>query len=364
MIYLQKLKPRKTNKKPTKKPRPPDTIWHRRWLKWVIFGLLGVLILTQLAPIINPIFFPPVKKVNFGVSFSAEQAKYLDLDWKQNYVALLDNMKVKNFRLMSYWDIGEATRGQFDFTDLDWQVTETAKRGATVSLAIGIRQPHWPECHEPSWATQLSGNTWKQALYAYMEQVVKRYEPSKTLISWQLENEAMNNAFGTCPPADRQRLVEEFALVKSLSHKPVWMSLSDQAGLPLNAPVPDRYGFSVYRIVHGSPGGYNGYFLFPTPIWYHNVREATIKMIQHRDMFIHELQLEPWGPDELAKLSIKEQNKSMSLQQLKDNMLFARELGMSDIYGWGSEWWYWRKVKFDDPSMWNEMKHQIETLKP
>lgn len=315
-------------------------------------GLIGLL---------NAFVFLPVKDPNYGVSFSIKQAKNLGVDWKANFTALLDDMHFKNFRIMSYWDDSENPRGHFDFTDLDWEFAQANKRGAKISLAVGLRQPRWPECHQPDWASKLSGNAWKQALYAYMQVVVNRYKNNPALASYQLENEGMNNWFGTCDAPDRQRLIEEYNLMKQWdpNHK-IIMSLSDEHGLPLGQPVPDEYGYSVYRVVWNDKVPPNGYIIYPTPIWYHRLRAALIEAIQHKPIMIHELQLEPWGPIDFKYLSVAEQNKSMSLDQIKKNLYFARQIGVKDIYLWGGEWWYWR-MQHGDPSVWNTVKQQLQT---
>jgi hypothetical protein len=331
----------------------------RRWWHYVLLVIAALLILMYTAKWWNPIVFPPVKNPEIGVSFSEKRAKEMGLDWQANYTALLDDMQVRHFRLMSYWDIHEPVRGQFDFSTLDWQISEAAKRGANVSLAIGLRQPRWPECHQPDWAPKLRGNEWNQALFSYIETVVKRYENNPTVISWQLENEGVNEWFGECGKPDPKRLVDEFNLVKGLSAKPVWMSLSDQHGLPINPPVPDKFGYSVYRTVWSEKTWpYRGYLTYPTPIWYHRLRAVAIKLISGRDIFIHELQLEPWGPKDTTELTTAEQDISMSPAKIKDNLLFAREIGAKDIYTWGGEWWYWRKVH-GDPTVWDTVKTEF-----
>lgn len=338
------------------------TVWSRTWLRRTVFGIGVTIFVFLTAPWWNPVFFPPVAHPRIGVSFSEKRSIEMGLDWRANYLALLDDMKLRSFRLMSYWDVHEPARGQLDFSTLDWQMNEAAARGAKVSLAIGLRQPRWPECHQPDWALTLKGNDWKQALYAYMEIVVKRYENHPALESWQLENEGVNNWFGTCDAPDTVRLNEEFNLVKSWSKKPVWMSLSDQHGLPFNPPVPDKYGFSVYRTVWSEKTGpYKGYLTYPTPIWYHRARVGIIKLTTGRDSFIHELQLEPWGPTDTLRLSTDEQDKSMSPEQIKNSLYFARELGMNDIYTWGSEWWYWRKVH-GDPRIWETVRNEVNSV--
>ncbi|RWZ78078.1 MAG: hypothetical protein EOT04_03040 [Candidatus Chaera renei] len=331
-----------------------------RWIRWPAAVLLALFLISTATAVLNPVLFPPIKNYNFGVSFSKERSEQLGLDWRANYLALLDDLKIRRFRLMSYWSSHEPVRGQMDFSDLDWMMDQAAARGAQVSLAIGLRQPRWPECFQPAWAANLSGNAWKQALYAYIEAVVKRYEKHPALQSWQLENEAVNNWFGVCPPPDRQRLVEEFNLVRGISKKPIWMSLSDQHGLPLGQPVPDAYGFSIYRVVYNDKL-IPGYTWYPTPLWYHRLRAVLIKLLHPKaKLFVHELQLEPWGPVDVSRLSAAEQNRTMSYDQIHFNTTFARQVGFQDIYAWGGEWWYWRKVKSGDNAVWEAVRREIE----
>lgn len=346
-----------------KKPTGLKRLWSHRAIRWSVYAVAALLLLTLTARWWNPVVFPPIKNPNIGVSFSEKRSREMGLDWQANYLALLDDMDIRTYRLMSYWDIHEPERGQFDFSTLDWQIDEAAKRGATVSLALGLRQPRWPECHEPTWATQLNREARDQALAKYIEIVVKRYENNPTVISWQLENEAMNNWFGLCEQPDRERLIAEYNLVKSISKKPLWASLSDQHGLPIGQPRGDKFGYSVYRIVWSAKTWpYIGYLTYPTPIWYHKLRASLIKAITGKDIFIHELQLEPWGPVDTLLLSTAEQDKSMDRAQIKNNLLFAREIGAPDIYTWGGEWWYWRKAN-GDPSIWNTVKAEFNALK-
>lgn len=335
-------------------------LWQHKWARWTIKPLLviiGILVFVQL---LNWFVFLPVKNPQYGVSFSQKRSQELGLDWRANFLALVDDLKFNRLRLMSYWDLGEPVRGQFSFADLDWQMDEAAKRGIKVSLGMGLRQPRWPECHEPAWAQQLSGHEWKQALYAYMEIVANRYRGHPALDSWQLENEGMNNWFGTCGLPDRERLIEEYALLQTWDpNGHIIMSLSDQHGLPLGQPVPDEYGFSVYRIVWNDKVPPQGYIYYPTPIWYHRLRAAAIGLIQKRPVMIHELQMEPWGPHDTKTLSIEEQNKSMSIEQIPKSFTFARQLGIERMDLWGGEWWYWR-LQHGDSSVWETVRQQLQ----
>jgi hypothetical protein len=333
--------------------------WQRRWVRIIAYIAATIAGFLLVIGFLNTFIFTPLKNPEYGVSFSVKQARNLGVDWKANFTAVVDDLQFKRLRLMSYWDESEAKRGQLNFADLDWQMDEAAKRGVKVSLGLGLRQPRWPECHEPAWATELRGHEWKQALYAYMEIVVNRYKDHPALESYQLENEGMNNWFGLCDLPDRERLIEEFTLVKKWdSNTKVIMSLSDQHGFPINGPTPDEFGFSVYRVVWNDKIPPHGYITYPTPIWYHRMRAAIITAYTGKPIMIHELQMEPWGPVDTKYLTIEEQNKSMSTQQIAKSFKFARQLGINHIYTWGSEWWYWRKVHGDD-TVWEAIRAQL-----
>ncbi len=306
------------------KPNKYLAFWYARpkWQK-IVSIVIGIISSLLILSFVSSFLWKPVANPNYGVSFSVKYAKELGNDWQANYLALLDDMKFKNFRLMSYWDLGEPEKGKYDFADLDWQMDEAAKRDAKVSLSIGFRQPRWPECHEPNWAKEIGYGTaeWQNALNNYITVVQNRYKNHPALASYQLENEAKNAWFGECPgAASTDRLIEEFNLAKANDpNHPVFMSLSDQHGFPVGQPVPDQYGFSVYRVVWNNKGPVNFYLTYPTPVWYHRLRILTINWFKDRDVFIHELQIEPWGPNATVNLSVDEQNRSMSPKQINKN---------------------------------------------
>jgi hypothetical protein len=102
-----------------------------------------------------------------------------------------------------------------------------------------------------------------------------------------------------------------------------------------------------------------GYIVYPTPIWYHRLRAAIITAYSGKPIIIHELQMEPWGPVDFKDLSIEEQNKSMSTDQISKSFRFARQTGIKEMYLWGGEWWYWRKVG-GDPSVWEKVRAELK----
>lgn len=77
--------------------------------------------------------FNQLKPIIFGATFSEPYTKYLGLDWQKTYLAVLDDLKVKNLRLIAPWDEIEPAPGKYDFTDLDWQIKEAEKRSENCS---------------------------------------------------------------------------------------------------------------------------------------------------------------------------------------------------------------------------------------
>lgn len=290
----------------------------------------------------------------YGVSFSAKYARGLGIDPQQAFIDLLDEQNFATVRLMSYWDEVEPVDNAYSFAELDWQMEQAQRAGTDVSLAIGLRQPRWPECHWPGWVNR---DDYEQQLLSFVETVVKRYNQHPALASYQLENEIANRSYGDCPEFEQNLLGREYTLVKNLDQKhPVIINASNQSGIPIRYPLGDEVGLSVYKKAHfdlfGRTWGWSFWYI---PASWHSLRAGLIEA-GGRPVFIHELQAEPWGPEDTANLSLVEQAETMDVEQLKKNVEFARKTGIREIHLWGAEWWYWRRVKFNDHSLWQTVQ--------
>jgi len=298
--------------------------------------------------------------VQLGASFSTKYAQELGIDWRRAYLSLLDEVGVKRLRLMSYWDLGEPANNQYVFDDLDWQIDQASRRGVDVTLALGQRQPRWPECHVPAWVSELDEEAARSELLHYINEVVRRYRDQPSIVSYQVENEAANSLFGHCPDYDPDFLTSEIELVKSLDPSAtVITNVSNQSGTPLKGPVKsaDAVGFSIYKRAHFEAfGKQNGWSFWYVPSQWHSARAAIVEGFIGKDTFIHELQAEPWGPEATVNLSIEEQNKTMDPEQLRSIVEFAKQTGMKEAYLWGAEWWYWRLTEFNDDILWETVK--------
>ncbi len=313
-------------------------------------------------------YTPSMPKIDhlYGASFSLHRCSELDLDKRAVLKSALEELGIRHFRLMSYWNIHEPRPGEYNFDELDWQLDLVAKYEGEVSLCLGKRQPRWPECHMPAWALELPKEQWYEALYQYLEVVVKRYQNHPALASWQLENEALLKKFGYCLDNDysRERLRHEMDLVRRLnpavgnegragSTHPLIMTLSDSWGLPLRRPRPDEYGMSLYRTTIDKKGEL-GHSL--RPALFYKTRRLFIRLCTGRDTFIHELQAEPWANQAISDVPLEEQLQLMNPEIFKENVAFAKRTKAGPIDLWGLEWWYWLHKKHGNDAMWQAAK--------
>lgn len=299
--------------------------------------------------------YSSTQKMIFGVTFSQPEAEYLGLDWQKTYLDILDNLKVRHLRLLAYWNQIEKEPGKFDFAELDWQVKEAKKRDVKIIMIIGRRLPHWPECHTPDWTSSLTEKEQQEKILTMLREVVKHYKKYSNILMWQVENEPLVNWFGHCPKADKKFVKKQIALVKSLDFRPVLITDSGELSSWRQAShLGDYFGTTMYRIVWNKYIGYWNYkYLFP-PAFYR--LKARLVGLYPPGIIISELQAEPWLRESIEKISLEEQQRSMSAQKFKEIVAFARRTGFSQSYLWGAEYWYWLKEKKGDASLYEEAK--------
>lgn len=256
---------------------------------------------------------------------------------------------------MSYWNRLEPKQGEYDFRELDWQITMAEAAGAEVTLCLGLRQPRWPESHWPDWALNTPSDVWQLALEQFIAEVVNRYKDRSCIVSYQLENEALLKSFGKHGNFDRKRLRREFKLVKQLDPaRPVIMTTSDAWGIPWLGPVPDLVGFSIYRYLYDDKKG--TYVASSRSARFYHIRAVLIRLLRWRKTYIHELQAEPWGPKPVPEMSLEEQFKSINPARVKEAIGYARATTLLPADVWGLEWWYWLKTGHDHREIWDYMR--------
>lgn len=326
-----------------------------KFLKKIIFVILTLLLVLIFYLFVGKA--PEAKKITWGITFSQNYATQLGLDWKETYLALLDDLKVRDLRLIAHWDIIEKEPSNYDFEDISWQLEEAQKRGLSVILIVGMKTPRWPECHIPDWAKDLTKKEQQEKILEMLETVVLKYKDSPVIKYWQVENEPFFT-FGECPWRDKSFFKKEVELVRNLDNRqrPILMTESGELSTWFPAArISDIVGVTMYRQTwwHRAGGFYANYPLPPVHYW----RKAKIiEKIFGKKVIVVELQAEAWGPRPLYALPIETQKKIMDSKDFKNNIEYARKTGFDTFYLWGAEWWYFLKVKHDLPEIWEEAK--------
>jgi hypothetical protein len=296
------------------------------------------------------------ESIVWGVNFSHKHAELLGLDWKEAYLALIDDMGVGNIKLATYWDLIEKEQGNYDFEDLDWQIAIAQEKGVKLLLTVGMKAPRWPECHFPGWAENMEKEAQQEKILALIEEIVSRYSLSPAIVMWQVENEPFF-PFGRCQWTDKGFLKKEIELVKSLDqlNRPVLISDSGEGSFWIQAArFGDVVGTTMYRKVWFHQ--LEAYISYPFPPIFYARKAKIIEKLFNKEVINVELQAEPWGPKLLYDSPLSEQEKTMNLEQFRKNIEFAKQTGFKEFYLWGAEWWYWMKEKQEQPEIWQEAK--------
>jgi hypothetical protein len=323
----------------------------------VLFILVGLFVLAVSE---RPMDLAPGLR-NFGVTFSVRRAEEFGLDWQRAYVDILDDLGVKKLRLPAYWDTIHQTPDQFSFFELDWQIAEAERRDAEVILVVGQRLPRWPECHIPEWAVELSSEEREQKLLEAISEIVNRYKGSPIVKYWQVENEPFLPGFGDCPDFKSEFLDKEIALVRSLDNRPIVVTDSGELSVwVLAARRADVFGTTMYRKIWSDRLPGDGYLTYYLPPSFFHLKANLIKYFAGaEDIIVTELQAEPWGPKATYEMPIAERDQSLSIEQFKNNVTYARNVGFREAYLWGVEWWIWERES-GRPEFWEYARTLFE----
>jgi hypothetical protein len=138
-----------------------------------------------------------------GISFRPLQAQTLELEPRAALDALL-SYGFDVIRLAAYWDRIERHRGEFDFSDLDWQVDAAVRTGRQIVLCVGaVKAFGYPEYFVPehqlcepirehTLVSPRSHPALLEASIGFVTRVVERYRTCPNVIAWQVEHEAVD----------------------------------------------------------------------------------------------------------------------------------------------------------------------------
>lgn len=302
-----------------------------------------------------------------GTTYSRRYAAFMGLDSRESYRAILNELGIRFIRLPVYWDEIEIKPGTFNWKDLDWQIEEGEKKNVNILLAFGHRAPRWPECYAPSWTHQLSNGQFANALLNTLGKVIDHFAPYKNIEAWQVENEpfAVKYNYGIECRDITQILSKEISLVHALDAKmrPVVITYPH---LPRFAPwwkialdYGDIAGIDIYTRIWFNRYFYYGYIeplkleplILPSLKYHRSLAESKSKQL-----WVTELQAEPWGPRLAPKLTREESYSSIDPQRLLKNIKYVYKSGISRVYLWGIEWWLFERDKNENNIMWEAGK--------
>jgi len=283
------------------------------------------------------------EKIQYGMSFNTLYARELNLDWKETYDVILNELGVRHLRLAAHWPMVEPIDDVYNFSELDYQIERAEEVGADIVFAVGRRLPRWPECHIPAWAREMSDEEQQQELLDYITIVVNRYKDSPAITYWQIENEPYLEVFAKehCGEFDEAFFEREVAHFRSLDDSRPFL-ITDSGNLGRwTGPYKhgDAFGTSVY--VHfWNPE--LGQFRTVLPPWFYRVKESVVELMYgKKETMLIELSAEPWLLEPITEVDIETQYSRMDLKKFEDILEYAKNTRYQKQYLWGAEWWYW-----------------------
>lgn len=314
---------------------------------FIIFALLALLSIRKIP-----------ETVNYGASYSVYHSHELGLDWKKTFDAIIHELGVRKFRFSAHWPLTEPADGVFNWTELDYQISEAEKTGSKVTLAVGRRLPGWPECHEPEWVKELDDETKRGRVLRYVEAVVTRYKDSSAIERWQVENEPFLTLFARhhCQDfLDKEFLQKEIDLVRSIDpNREILVTDSGELSLWHQAyNMGDVFGTSLYVYVWNHTLGPIRYPITPA---FFRIKRNIIELINpNKETLLIELSLEPWLLQPIIDTPIETSLSRMDINKFNEILIFAKKAGFDEQYLWGAEWWYFMKEK-NHPEFWEKAK--------
>ncbi len=334
----------------------------RYWLKRIslwgsaVFALVAI-ILFILAQKEKP------ESITYGMSFNVPYAIELGLDPVVVLTSLIEELKIRHFRIAAHWTLIEPNHNAYDFDLMDKQVRMIEASGGDMIFAIGRRLPRWPECHIPAWVAKRSWEEQKVEIREYITEVVNRYKSSEAILYWQVENEPYLTVFASdyCgADLDEAFLQEEIELVRTLDPtRPILVTDSGNLGTWRGAyKNGDAFGTSVY-VYFWNPE--LGQFRTILPAWFYRVKEQVMALMYgEKKTFLIELSLEPWLLDSVVSVPLPDQYSRMNIEKMNEILTYAEKTRYDTQYLWGAEWWYWLRAQ-GDSEIWERGKEIFES---
>ncbi len=301
-----------------------------------------------------------------GVNFSPRQAKWLGLDADETFSALLNDLRVRFFRLSLYWDEIQPEPTRYDFSRVQQMLEWAEYRGARVLLTVGLKAQRHPEFFPPAWLVRDGSPPHgarireqprlKAHLLLMLERAVAMLADFSCIDSWQVENEPFLPAAGRTVgwTFDRKTLRKEIGAVRGsdprnrpivINHssntifEPGWLTAL-RMGDVLAQDVYTRKPSSGRQVRYGNPFALG-------PFGPGLLLQSALARRTGKRFWITELQAEPWEPEPIPVLRPDEIG-SISPERMQSNLALVSRTRPERVYFWGAEWWRYLLGRGDD----------------
>jgi hypothetical protein len=281
--------------------------------------------------------------MKFGATFSTKQAEHLNLDAEDALVKILHQLDLDVIRLCGYWDLIEPQQGIYRYKWLDRLINICEQSCTKVVLAIGRKVPRWPEFHEPDWFHQLGPENQNQVHKKIIRNLINKYQHKEIVEAFQIENEPFFNFGDKKSDYDQdqiKRMIRKFT--EKTEKAIITTSPIHKFSLITERFATKKIGLNYYATTYNQP--MSRYLSFSWPYWFYLFRNKLLGWIDSDlELFIAELQAEPWGPDSSVIYDETEWKKSITPEKIKENFNKMERAGYKEIWFWGVEWWLYQQ---------------------
>jgi hypothetical protein len=322
-----------------------------------------------------------------GISFRPRQVEAFGLQAKPTLATLL-GYPFDLIRLAAYWNRIESRAGEFDTSELDWQLNAAETAGKRVILSVGaIKNFGYPELFVPAHRLERAlkeGSIVRRSTHAallegaigFVRRIVARYRTRISVVAWQLEHEAadplgvehswrlgvdfIEAELGALKAADPSRpvMMNGFLPTSSVVRLSQWWRTRGQGdSLAVAATLADIVGIDFYpRHALAKVGPRTAYLDGASLPWQQRMTGAFLDSVRSRgkQLMVAEGQAEPW---ETVTLPPNPEGRAMFSCRPEDvlqnyNAAMEWSTPQSPLYAylfWGAEYWILRN-RSGDPS--------------
>ncbi|MFC1479976.1 beta-galactosidase [Candidatus Omnitrophota bacterium] len=322
--------------------------------------------------------------LRIGTTYSPRQSEYMDMDWRQTYLAVLDE-GFAIIRLGAYWDEIEKRENSYDFSSLDWQLKEAREREIPVVLTVGMKAPRWPEYFIPEWVLEKTNLPFgadvsksaflRERTLKFIKKVVEHYKENPNIHYWQVENEPMDRMGEKYWFIGKDFLRQEVELVRSLdeANRPILLTAATYPNKILrfitrlflwhdpvkeSLAIGDIIGLNIYPVI-GRKFWFGNVYFRVGPEEHAAYFPKLVASIEKRGLkvWLTELQAEPWEPGQLVykqKARPPSGDPELAMEVLRE----FHELGVDTVLLWGAEYWLYRAQHHGDAE-WQDTVREI-----